>query len=130
MPTPAQKQHFDQLMAVLTSRTKTQLKDMMFDATTPPVIAEIIANHPSLLGDALEYVGTIDENISLVAMTEEIIKAHGFKPTFEWEYECDAKTKQPQALRIWIGHRRTKKNMRTLMLTEEEATYIRPALPV
>jgi len=56
---------------------------------------------------------------SMVQITDDIIKAHGYSHTHEWEYECDP-TCRPVCLRIWIGQTRRKNNMRKLILTEDE----------
>ena len=101
---------------------------MAMDSETPPFIKELILTHPALLGENFQDLGDSDEHAPLVTATNEIIKAHGFAPCMEWEYECDGTTSRPICLRIWIGKTRTKKNMRKLILTGEEVVRVQGIL--
>jgi hypothetical protein len=117
---------FVDLMNVLTAMSKYELRDAMLDAKCPAALAELIRSHPALLGECFKVLGDAgDENLApLVKMTEDIIVAHGFRPSGEWEYECDKATCRPTCLRIWLGKKRTKKNLRVLTLTEDEVTRV------
>lgn len=61
--------------------------------------------------------------VPFVTATERIIEAHGFARITEWEYECE-KNGDVVCLRIWIGRKRGKKNMRILHLTEEDKQQV------
>lgn len=133
MPTPDAIETFRRLMAKLMPKSKEELKSIAENPATPDVIAEIIRNHPALLGESewkADDLGESNDHASFVRTTEEIIVAHGFRHTYEWEYECDGG--RPKLLRIWLGKTRTKKNLRVLTLTEEEvvrAQAVMPTLP-
>ena len=104
---------------------------MAFDPECPSIVKEIIRNHPALLGESFKEVGPSEEHSPFVTVTESIIKAHGFSHTYEWEYQCDNKTRRAEILRLWIGKKgRTKKNLRTIALTAEEADKVQPFLGV
>ena len=126
MPTEQQYEMFRTMMKTLMTKTKEQLKEMAFDPECPPVVRDIIREHPALLGECFHELGPSEEHTPLVSATNAIIKAHGFSGSIqEWEYECDKTTHRPTLLRIWIGKRgRTKKSLRVLTLTEEEATQV------
>jgi hypothetical protein len=128
-PTPEAVAKFRALMEVLTAKSKQELLDMLLDPKTPDLIAEIIRNHPALLGDpAMFATKPSGSEPDFVGTTEAIIKAHGFGHTYEWEYECEKETFRPKCLRIWIGKKRTAKNLRVLTLTEEEVVKVQPHL--
>jgi hypothetical protein len=116
---------FRTMMTTLMAKTKEELKEMMFAPTCPPFIASLIREHPALLGECFQELG---EQKPLVTATNDIIKAHGFSSTEEWEYQCDLTTKRPECLRLWLGKKRTKKTLRVLTLTEEEATRVQALL--
>ena len=125
MPTDQQYEMFRKMMTTLMAKTKEELKEMLFDRTCPPIVRDIIREHPALLGECFHELGPSEEHTPLVSATNAIIKAHGFSGDIhEWEYECDETTHRPVCLRIWIGKKRTKKNQRMLTLTEEETTQI------
>lgn len=112
---------FAKLMRGLMAKSKDELKEMCFNPDYPQEIADLIKQHPALLGN--DYVESpSSEHEMFVATTESIIKAHGFH-TQEWEWTCD-KEHNPVCLHIWIG-RRTKKNIRELILTDEQKKQIR-----
>lgn len=120
---------FREMMKTLTAKTKEELKEMMFDPKCPPFVASLISEHPALLGECFQELGSSEEQKPLVTATNEIIKAHGFSSTGEWEYQCDQTTRRPECLRIWLGKRgRTKKTLRVLTLTEEEALRVQALL--
>jgi hypothetical protein len=125
MPTEQQMTKFRELMTMLTAKTKEELKEMAFDPKCPPVVRDIIREHPALLGECFHELGPSEDHNAFVTATNAIIKAHGFSHTDEWEYELDQTTQRPVCLRIWLGKRgRTKKTLRMLTLTEEETTQI------
>jgi hypothetical protein len=125
MPTDQQMTMFREMMKTLMAKTKEELKEMMFDPKCPPFVANLIREHPALLGECFHELGPSEEHGPLVKATNAIIKAHGFSGRIsEWEYQCDQTTHRPECLRIWIGTKRTKKTLRTLTLTEEETVQI------
>jgi hypothetical protein len=128
MPTDQQYEMFHTMMTTLMAKTKEELKEMMFDPTCPPFVASLIREHPALLGECFHELGPSEDHDPLVTATNAIIKAHGFSSTGEWEYQCDLTTKRPECLRIWLGKKRTKKTLRVLTLTEEEATRVQALL--
>lgn len=125
MPTEQQYEMFRTMMKTLIPKTKEELKEMTFDPECPPIVRDIIRQHPALLGECFHELGPSEEHTPLVSATNAIIKAHGFSHTMEWEYELDKTTQRPVCLRIWLGKRgRTKKTLRVLTLTEEETTQV------
>ena len=129
MPTDQQYEMFRAMMQTLMAKSKEELKTMMFDPKCPPLIAEIIREHPALLGESFKDLGEHPAVPDLVETTNEIIKNHGFSGRItEWEYECET-TGAPRCLRIWIGKNRTKKNLRMITLTEDEASRVGAIIP-
>ena len=119
---------FRQLLAILMKKTKYELMNEMMDARTPAFISDIIRNHPALLGGYNVLDDTNQADDPLVKVTEDIIKAHGFSVTHEWEYDCTTDSR-PVCLSIWLGRgKRTKANLRVLDLTEDEATRVQAVL--
>lgn len=129
MPSQQAYDVFRDLMKMLMTKTKKQLLEMAMEPDCPDFIQELIMTHPALLGkDVLDYKERESrENDPFVKVTEDIIRAHGFTPPNEWEYECDLEHK-PQCLRIWLGKKRTKKNLRVLKLTDEETARVQDLL--
>lgn len=133
MPTQQQIENFRRLMAMLVPKTKEQLRVIAENPETPALIVEIIRNHPALLGVGewnATNLGESKDHASFVRTTEGIITAHGFGHVAEWEYEIAKETLRPTLLRIWLGKTRTKKNLRVLTLTDDEATRARAVMPV
>ena len=50
MPTDEQYEMFRAIMQTLMAKSKEELKAMLSDPKCPPVIAELIKEHPALLG--------------------------------------------------------------------------------
>ena len=125
MPSDQQMTMFRDLMKTLMPKPKEELRAILEDPDCPTVIKNIIREHPALLGD--RAVG-LERNAAVLDFqreTTKLITSKGYKNISEWEYELNQTDGRATCLRIWIGKTRTKKGLRVVTLTEEEATTIR-----